>query len=103
MTIFKSSSADPHDYEPTPAEMAKFTGAKPFAVNGLDYDPWAGKAVGTLDLSRRSRTAAKSSAAGRDTSRTWGMVVCTCTRSSIWSPLSKQFEPKYASYFVFTS
>jgi zinc/manganese transport system substrate-binding protein len=48
-TVFKSSSADPHDYEPTPADTAKFTGAKLVVVNGLDYDPWADKAVGTLD------------------------------------------------------
>lgn len=47
-TIFKSSSADPHDYEPTPADSAKFTGAKLVVVNGLDYDPWADKAVATL-------------------------------------------------------
>ncbi len=48
-TIFKSSSADPHDYEPTPAETAEFTGAKLVVVNGLDYDPWADRAVATLD------------------------------------------------------
>ncbi|MFZ4583849.1 MAG: metal ABC transporter solute-binding protein, Zn/Mn family [Acidimicrobiia bacterium] len=48
-TIFKSSSADPHDYEPTSGDTAKFTGAKLVVVNGLDYDPWADKAVATLD------------------------------------------------------
>lgn len=48
-TIVKSSSADPHDYEPTPADNADFTGAKLVVVNGLDYDPWATKAVDTLD------------------------------------------------------
>ena len=48
-TILKSSSADPHDYEPTPADIAKFTGAKLVVMNGLDYDPWAAKAVVTLD------------------------------------------------------
>jgi len=48
-TIFKSSSADPHDYEPTPADNAKFTGAKLVVENGLDYDPWVDKAVATLD------------------------------------------------------
>ena len=48
-TIFKSSSADPHDYEPTPADIAKFTGARLVVMNGLDYDPWAAKAVVTLD------------------------------------------------------
>jgi len=48
-TIFKSSSADPHDYEPTPSDSARFTGAKLVVVNGLDYDPWATKAVATLD------------------------------------------------------
>src|SRR4051794_14788110 len=40
-TIFKSSSADPHDYEPTPADIAEFSGAKLVVENGLDYDPWA--------------------------------------------------------------
>ena len=48
-TIFKSTSADPHDYEPTPADTAKFIGAQLVVVNGLDYDPWATKAVATLD------------------------------------------------------
>jgi zinc/manganese transport system substrate-binding protein len=48
-TIFKSTSADPHDYEPTPADVARFSGADLVVVNGLDYDPWAAKAVATLD------------------------------------------------------
>ena len=48
-TVFKSSSADPHDYEPTPGDIAKFTGSKLVVVNGLDYDPWANKAVDALD------------------------------------------------------
>ncbi|MGZ4713060.1 MAG: metal ABC transporter solute-binding protein, Zn/Mn family [Acidimicrobiia bacterium] len=48
-TIFRSSSADPHDYEPTPAASAAFTGARLVVVNGLDYDAWADKAVATMD------------------------------------------------------
>ena len=48
-TIFKSSSADPHDYEPSPADSEAFTGARLVVVNGLDYDPWADKALATLD------------------------------------------------------
>lgn len=48
-TIFKSSSADPHDYEPTPSDSERFTGAKLVVVNGLGYDQWADKVVATLD------------------------------------------------------
>jgi len=48
-TIFRSSSADPHDYEPTAADNAKFTSAKLVVVNGLGYDSWADKVVATLD------------------------------------------------------
>jgi zinc/manganese transport system substrate-binding protein len=48
-TVFKSTSADPHDYEPTPADIATFSGARLVVVNGLDYDPWADKAIATLD------------------------------------------------------
>lgn len=48
-TIIKGSAADPHDYEPTPADTAKFEGADLVVVNGLDYDHWAEKAVEALD------------------------------------------------------
>jgi len=50
-TIFKSTSADPHDYEATPADTQKFAGAKLVVVNGLDYDPWADKAVAAVNES----------------------------------------------------
>ena len=48
-TIVKSSTANPHDYEPTPADIARFSGAKLVVMNGLGYDSWAAKAVATLD------------------------------------------------------
>lgn len=47
-TIITGSSADPHDYEPTTGDTAVFTGAKLVVVNGLDYDPWATKAVDAM-------------------------------------------------------
>ena len=42
-TVLASSSLDPHDYEPSPADAASFTGAKLIVVNGADYDSWASK------------------------------------------------------------
>jgi zinc/manganese transport system substrate-binding protein len=47
-TIISGSSADPHDYEPTTGDTAKFATAQLVVVNGLDYDPWATKAVAAL-------------------------------------------------------
>lgn len=47
-TIIKGSAANPHDYEPTPGDSAKFEGAQLVVLNGLDYDPWANKAIETL-------------------------------------------------------
>jgi zinc/manganese transport system substrate-binding protein len=44
-TVFASTSADPHDYEPTPGDTATFGHARLVVVNGLGYDPWAVKAV----------------------------------------------------------
>jgi len=41
--VLASSSVDPHDYEPSPADAAWFTGAKLVVVNGADYDAWASK------------------------------------------------------------
>ncbi|WP_319454862.1 MULTISPECIES: metal ABC transporter solute-binding protein, Zn/Mn family [unclassified Mycobacterium] len=42
-TLLASSSVDPHDYEPSPADAAKFEGARLVVVNGGHYDEWATK------------------------------------------------------------
>src|ERR1700740_3311327 len=42
-TVLASSSVDPHEYEPSPADAALFTGAKLVVVNGAGYDSWASK------------------------------------------------------------
>jgi zinc/manganese transport system substrate-binding protein len=46
-TVLASSSVDPHEYEPSPADAAAFTGAKLVVVNGADYDSWASKLAAT--------------------------------------------------------
>ncbi|OBA72968.1 ABC transporter substrate-binding protein [Mycobacterium sp. 1554424.7] len=42
-TVLASSSVDPHDYEPSPADAESFSGAKLVVVNGDGYDAWASK------------------------------------------------------------
>jgi zinc/manganese transport system substrate-binding protein len=42
-TLLASSSVDPHDYEPSPADAATFQGAQLVVVNGAHYDEWASK------------------------------------------------------------
>jgi zinc/manganese transport system substrate-binding protein len=44
-TIVSGSSVDPHEFEPSPADLAAFDDAQLVVVNGLDYDPWASDAV----------------------------------------------------------
>ncbi|MGO1317635.1 MAG: metal ABC transporter solute-binding protein, Zn/Mn family [Cellulomonadaceae bacterium] len=39
--VLASSSVDPHDYEPSPADAAVFDDADLVVVNGADYDHWA--------------------------------------------------------------
>lgn len=46
-TILVSSSVDPHDYEPSPADAGDFSGSQLVVVNGADYDPWASKLAAT--------------------------------------------------------
>ena len=46
-TVLASSSVDPHDYEPSPADAASFAGAKLVVVNGADYDHWASDLAAT--------------------------------------------------------
>ena len=61
-TIIQGADVDPHEYEPTPADNAKFLDADLVVMNGLGYDEWANKMVDTLSPSRRSSTPERSSA-----------------------------------------
>lgn len=47
-TVFASATADPHDFEPGPADAAKFQGAELVVYNGLFYDDWARRAADAL-------------------------------------------------------
>ena len=44
-SIINNPDADPHDYEATPADGRAIAGAGLVLVNGVGYDPWAGKLV----------------------------------------------------------
>ena len=46
-TVLASSSVDPHDFEPSPADAATFASAHLVVLNGADYDPWASKFAAT--------------------------------------------------------
>lgn len=46
-TLVAGSSADPHDYEPSPADAAAFGGAQLVVINGGHYDEWAAKLAAT--------------------------------------------------------
>ena len=46
-TVIAGSSVDPHDYEPSPADAAKFQGAQLVVMNGGHYDEWAAKLAET--------------------------------------------------------
>jgi zinc/manganese transport system substrate-binding protein len=39
--VITNPAADPHDYEPTPADARAIAGADLAIVNGVGYDPWA--------------------------------------------------------------
>lgn len=43
--IMTKTNVEAHDYEPSSADIAKFTKAQVAVVNGADYDPWASKAA----------------------------------------------------------
>src|SRR5262249_28315699 len=47
-TIVHGTAVDPHDYEPTPADLAAFSEADLVVVNGLDYESWAVRATDSV-------------------------------------------------------
>lgn len=44
-SIVHTTNVDPHDYEPTTADISKLQKARVIVVNGADYDAWAVKAA----------------------------------------------------------
>jgi zinc/manganese transport system substrate-binding protein len=44
-SVITSPAADPHNYEPTAADARTMAGAQVAIVNGIGYDPWAGKLI----------------------------------------------------------
>jgi zinc/manganese transport system substrate-binding protein len=44
-SVISSPATDPHDYEPTAADARTMAGATLAIVNGIGYDPWAGKLI----------------------------------------------------------
>jgi zinc/manganese transport system substrate-binding protein len=44
-SIVHNPAADPHDYEPTPADARDMAEAQLAIVNGVGYDPWASKLI----------------------------------------------------------
>ncbi|WP_137653203.1 metal ABC transporter solute-binding protein, Zn/Mn family [Bifidobacterium moukalabense] len=51
-SLINSTSVEPHDYEPTPADLAKLSKADIVVINGAGYDGWAEKAQ--LDKSKQT-------------------------------------------------
>jgi len=47
-TIVASSSVDPHDFAPSPSDLAAFDAARLVVVNGAGYDTWATQALATV-------------------------------------------------------
>ncbi|MFD2422190.1 metal ABC transporter solute-binding protein, Zn/Mn family [Amycolatopsis pigmentata] len=44
-SVIDNPDADPHDYEPTPADGRTIASAQYAIVNGIGYDPWAPKMI----------------------------------------------------------
>jgi zinc/manganese transport system substrate-binding protein len=43
VSVITSPATDPHSYEPTAADARTIAGAQLVIMNGIGYDPWAGK------------------------------------------------------------
>ncbi|SEP06404.1 metal ABC transporter solute-binding protein, Zn/Mn family [Trujillonella endophytica] len=48
-TVIGSTAVDPHEFEPTPGDLAAFEEADLVVLNGAGYDSWAADAAGNLD------------------------------------------------------
>jgi zinc/manganese transport system substrate-binding protein len=52
-SLIANPNADPHDYEPTPADARALSLARVVVENGVGYDGWAGRVLDASPDSRR--------------------------------------------------
>jgi zinc/manganese transport system substrate-binding protein len=99
-TVLASSSVDPHDYEPSPADAALFTGAKLVVVNGADYDHWATELAATSASSAPVINAAEvtSTPEGANPHLWYSPSAVTRVADALTAELSK-LDPEAATYF----
>jgi zinc/manganese transport system substrate-binding protein len=100
-TILASSSVDPHDYEPSPADAASFAGAKMVVLNGADYDAWAAKlaASSAADAPVVSAAEVTKTADGANPHLWYSPAAVTAVADAVTAELSK-LDPRAASYFA---
>ncbi len=99
-TILASSSVDPHDYEPSPADAAVFSHAQLVVLNGVDYDSWAAKLAATsapnapvVDAGRVTGTAE-----GANPHLWYKPPAVTAVADAVTAELTK-LQPKATDYF----
>jgi zinc/manganese transport system substrate-binding protein len=99
-TVLASSSVDPHEYEPSPADAASFTGAKLVVVNGANYDSWASKLAASSAADARvvSAAAVTKTPDGANPHLWYLPSAVTAVADAVTAELSK-IDPQAANYF----
>jgi zinc/manganese transport system substrate-binding protein len=99
-TVLASSSVDPHDYEPSPADAADFMGAKLIVINGAVYDPWASKLAASSAAGAQVVSAAEvTKTADGANPHLWYMPsAVTAVADAVTAELRK-LDPRAGDYF----
>ena len=99
-TLLASSSVDPHDYEPSPADGAAFRTAQLVVVNGVGYDEWASKLAATTAPQAPVVDAGKvaETAEGANPHLWYSPTAVTSVSDAVTAELTK-LAPKAADYF----
>jgi zinc/manganese transport system substrate-binding protein len=99
-TIIEGSSGDPHDFEPTPADIRLIGQARLVVMNGLGYDTWAAKAVDAAG--RRPGVVDAGKVVGLDVGANphlWYCPDCVVAVGRAVTAALKDEAPSAASYF----
>lgn len=100
-SVISNPATDPHDYEPSAVDARTMAGAQMAIVNGVGYDPWAGKLIaanpvkGRVVLTVGDLVGVK---AGGNPHRWYSPANVQQVISAIVADYSK-LDPKDAAYF----
>lgn len=98
-SVLNGTNVDAHDFEPTTADISRFTTSQVAVVNGANYDAWATKALSSLQNISVVNAATTVGAGSSDNAHLWFSKDARAAVAEALKNAYSQLLPEHKDYF----